>query len=143
MSMALQPHSPAEPKADSAALWPAPSVRRWICLAYAVAWTIALLVPMPIHAPRETALGEGLFTFSKSLHVLAYSLFTFLVAWMRLPRLPRALLLAGLFGHAMLTEFLQWLLEDITHRTGQWSDVRLDSIGIVLGVVLAWKLWRA
>lgn len=122
--------------------WPSLSFRRRLCLAYALAWTTALLMPVPFHADPDTALAEGLFTFSKALHISAYALFTLLAAWMwLLPRWSRLFLVAGLFGHGMLTEFLQWVLHDISHRTGQWSDVGLDSIGITLGVVMSWKWW--
>lgn len=121
--------------------WPSLTFRRWLWLAYALSWTVALLVPLPFQAEPGTALAQQIFTFSKSLHVLAYTLFTVLAAWMWLPRTARLFLLLGLYGHAMLTEFLQWVLHDLTHRTGQWSDVALDSIGVTLGVIVAWKWW--
>ena len=122
---------------------PSLSIRRIIWLVYAVAWTVALLVPVPIHPPPESGLQLPLWASSKSLHVAAYALFTGLAAWMRLPRRQRIPLLLLLVGHTMLTEYLQWVLRDITHRTGQWSDVGLDCIGIAVGVVLTWKRWRA
>jgi hypothetical protein len=43
----------------------------------------------------------------------------------------------------LLTEYLQYLTYDFFHRTGKWSDVGLDCIGIVLGIALTCKLWFA
>jgi hypothetical protein len=117
------------------------SVRRWFFAIYAVAWTISLEVPMPIQLPPDSDYREPLFTFSKSVHVAAYALFTILAASMRLPPWQRGVVLGLIVAHTMLTEYFQWVLADICHRTGQWRDVGLDLIGIMLGFALSWKWW--
>ncbi len=115
--------------------------RPWIFAIYAVAWTIALEVPTPIQIPPDSDYREPLFTFSKGLHICAYALLTILAAWMRLPVWQRGLVFAGIIAHTMMTEYCQHLLKEFCHRTGQWSDVGLDFIGITLGFVLTWKWW--
>jgi VanZ family protein len=122
--------------------WPRLTVRRWLCAFYALSWSIALIVPVPIK-PRDPSWVEPLWTFSKSLHVAAYAVFAGLCAWMLLPCRYRWLLIVLLLGHAMLTEYVQYLTHDFFGRTGQWSDVGLDAIGIVLGVSVMWKWWWA
>jgi hypothetical protein len=134
--------SPAEPLTLAApAPWPSLAFRRRLWLLYGLAWTVALLMPVPIQPPPESPLKEHIFTLSKALHVTAYALFTVLAGWMRMPRRYRVALLLVLIGHAMLTEWLQGVLENFSHRTGQWGDVGLDGIGIVVGLGLSWKWW--
>jgi VanZ family protein len=122
-------------------LYPSLAVRRWIFAIYAVAWTVALEMPVPIEMPTDPTYREPLFTFTKCLHVSAYALLTILAAWMRLPGWQRAIVLVLIIAHTMLTELGQFFLSDICHRTGQWSDVGLDLIGITIGFVLSWKWW--
>jgi hypothetical protein len=128
---------------DGALPRPSLSVRRWLWLLFTIAWTIALQVPKPFKETGYPPIDEGLFTFSKTVHVAAYAVFTVLSAWMALPVRYRWLLLVFLIGHAMLTEYVQYLLHDICGRTGQWSDVGLDAIGIGIGAACTWKSWRA
>ena len=136
-----QPQTTGEP--ISVPLRPSLAVRRWLWLLYAIAWTTALLMPVPFRLPPESGWLVPLFTFSKLLHICAYALFTGLSAWLRLAVPYRWLLLVLLVGHGMLTEYLQFLMRNISHRTGQWSDVVLDCFGISLGAALTWKWWRA
>jgi VanZ family protein len=138
-----QPHDSPSGKETSGVFWPSLTIRRWLWLAYAVAWTIALLAPVPLKNPPNPLVAEAVFTFSKALHVMAYALFTGLSAWMMLPLPFRWLLIIFLVGHGMLTELLQYLMHDLCGRTGQWSDVVLDCIGITIGVAVTWKWWRA
>lgn len=105
---------------------------------YAVAWTTALLVPLPIK-PATAASIEQVYWFGKALHVSAYVVMTGLTGWLPVPRGRRWLLLLFLSAHACLTEYLQWLLD--IGRTGCWSDVGLDHLGIALGLVVTGKLW--
>lgn len=100
------------------------------------------MVPLPLK-PWDASWIEPFWTFSKALHVAAYALFCALCAWMLVPRPYRWLLLVFLIGHAMLTEYVQYLMHDFFGRTGQWSDVGLDAIGIALGVALTWRWWAA
>lgn len=116
-------------------------MRRSLFAVYAVAWSISLEVPVPIKLAPDSDFREPLFTFSKCLHVAAYALFVVLAASMRLPPWQRGLVLGLIVAHTMLSEYFQWVLADICHRTGQWSDVGLDCIGITIGVALSWKWW--
>ena len=118
------------------------AVRRWVCALYALSWSVALIVPLPIKPPDPSWLVP-FWTFSKTVHVTAYALFAGLCAWMLVPRRYRWLLIVLLLGHAMLTEYAQYLLHDFFGRTGQWSDVGLDAIGIALGSAVTVKWWWA
>jgi len=100
------------------------------------------VVPVPLKPPDPSWI-EPIWMSSKTLHISAYALFTCLCAWMLVPRRYRWLLIGILLGHAMLTEFAQYLTHDLFGRTGQWSDVGLDTIGIAIGLALAWPWWRA
>jgi hypothetical protein len=134
---------PANVPATEPALWPPLPVRRWLWLLYALAWTTALLVPMPVDPPPP---GDGVparVIFGKTVHIMAYAVFTGLAGWMLLPGRFRWLLAGFLVGHGLLTEYLQYLTYEFFHRTGKWSDVGLDCIGIVLGIALTWKWWLA
>jgi hypothetical protein len=56
-----------------------------IWIAYAIAWSLALLTPQPIHV-RDAVLSEQPAIFSsKLLHVGGYLIFTILSGWLRLP----------------------------------------------------------
>jgi hypothetical protein len=117
-------------------------VRRWLCALYALSWSVALIVPLPIKPPDPSWI-PSFWTFSKTVHVTAYALFAALCGWMLVPRRYRGLLMVFLVGHGMLTEYVQYLTNDLFGRTGQWSDVGLDVIGIVLGVAVTWKWWSS
>src|SRR5436190_8050 len=108
-------------RVEASAWKPRLALRRWIWVLYALAWTTALLMPVPLPEHTDPRWAEPLFTFSKSLHIMAYALFTGLGAWMLLPGRYRWLLAIFLFGHAMMTEYLQYLTHDWFGRTGQWS----------------------
>jgi hypothetical protein len=118
------------------------SRRRWlIWLAYAAAWTTALLVPVPT-APWT--LGELHVDFklvlAKSLHVLAYIIFTILAGWLRMASRLRWLPLFVVMAHGTVTELLQRLTET---RSGLLTDVGLDHLGVALGLLVSWKWWTA
>jgi hypothetical protein len=123
-------------------LRPSLAVRYAVWLIFALAWTVALLVPAPTKGSDPRSL-ETMFTVSKVMHVGAYAVFAALAGWARPTAWLRWLLLGVLIGHAMLTEYLQMVLEEMTGRTGQWSDVGLDCVGIAVGVLLTWKSWFA
>jgi VanZ family protein len=122
--------------------FPPSSVRWLIWSAYAVAWTTALLVPVP-EMPAATGLQEPhyRFLFAKTVHVSAYALFTVLSAWLLVSPRYRWLLIGFLVAHAAGTEILQALLP--TGRTGCIEDVGIDLIGIALGLALSWRCWRS
>jgi len=115
---------------------------RWLLwFAYAAAWTVALVVPVP--DVQVLSFGEELidlrWLFAKSVHVSAYAVFAILtgllpVAWRW--RLP---LLFLLMLHGAGTE---WVQENFTtSRTGSLSDVLWDHLGIAVGCCVSWKWW--
>jgi len=109
-----------------------------IWIAYAIAWSLALLTPQPIHV-RDAVLSEQPAIFSSKLvHIGGYMIFTILSGWLRLPLPFRWSALAFLSLHALGTEYLQ---QFVPKRTPSLIDVGLDHIGIVLGLALTWKWW--
>lgn len=108
---------------------------RWSAWAvYALAWSLALLLPVP-EAGEELVGWENTFVFSKFVHVGGFTALTLL--GLALPGRWRwaGLAYASLF--AVLSEFLQWLLYEWMHRHGRWADVGLDHIGIGIGLLAA------
>lgn len=105
---------------------------------YVAAWTTALLVPVPIK-PATAEGVERVYWFGKTLHVMAYAVMTGLTGWLPVPRGRRWLFLLFLSAHGCITEYLQWLLD--IGRTGCWSDVGLDHLGIALGLAVTFRLW--
>jgi hypothetical protein len=76
----------------------------WVlCLAV---WTAALLTSKPAQVNRQLFPPELALILSKGLHISAYAFLAAFALWMTL-RPYRWLLLASLFVHAALTEFLQ------------------------------------
>jgi len=95
-----------------------------------IAWTVALLSPVP-HDSARSVLGSdwGVFLFGKTLHVGTYAVLTVLGGtaaafgrrwWWVLP---------GLVAHGALTEYLQGFVG----RGSRIEDVGLDSLGIAIG----------
>jgi VanZ family protein len=113
---------------------------RWpIWSGYAVAWSLALLTPQPVAVCDAVFAPDTGHLASKTLHISSYAVFTILSAWLR-ARLPwRWLLLAFLSLHGFLTEYLQHF---VPTRTPSWGDVGLDHLGILIGLLVAWKWWR-
>jgi len=126
--------------ANAAALWPTRKVRVLIWGCYVVAWTTALLVPVPPPPVEALRDPDVQFTLAKTLHVAAYALLAILTGWLRLGGPWRWLLLVGLFGHGVLTEFFQWYFPALG-RTGCVPDVIRDWVGVTLGLILSWKWW--
>jgi len=126
---------------------PAPAVRlptrrRWlIWLAYAALWTTALLVPVPSEPWTLGDLRINLkLVLAKTLHVLAYAVFTVLAGWLRVPGRLRWLPLFVVMAHGTITELLQRLT---VTRTGLLTDVGFDNLGVALGLLVSWKWWTA
>ena len=134
-------------------------VWRWlIWLIFGILWTWALLYPDPEGLVRALFLADAedanevepfrreLFhaiisgTFSKTLHVLAYTVFTVLSGWVKVPWRFRGWLLVFLSLHAFGTEFLQSFTAT---RHPSLRDAGLDHLGIVLGLGLAYRWWMA
>ena len=113
---------------------------RWILwFLYVAAWSAALLTPHPAMIAGSVIPDDTLrFITAKSLHVGAYFMLTVLTAWQRVPRPWMWLLLAFPTLHALASEGLQ---NFIPLRTGTWSDVAIDHVGIALGLIVTWKWW--
>lgn len=117
---------------------PSPALRWLVWLAFFVAWTVALLVPIP-DTPMPVGDGPDLkWLIGKPLHVSAYAFLTILATWLPLQSRRRLLMPLVLLVHAGATEFLQNFVE----RTGSVRDVLLDWLGIALGLVITWRWWR-
>jgi VanZ family protein len=110
----------------------------WLFLVSVVAWTIALVMPIPGKSSEVLGGDRNKFLFAKILHALAYTYLTVLAGMIH--RTPRQgwLLLAGLSAHAFLTEFLQLFV----NRGASWRDVGIDHIGVALGLIISHRLWR-
>ena len=104
------PQALDSPPANSRPLVVSITAWRILWILYAIAWTTALEVPVPIDTVGHPEWQAPVFTFSKCVHLSAFTLFVYLGARMCLPGNARWPLLAFFFGHAMLTEYLQYLL---------------------------------
>ena len=116
---------------------------RWlIWLTYVVAWTAALVLPVPDTGDWTVEeLGIDFRTvFAKSVHVGAYAVMTGLTAWLRVPVRYRPVLVLFLMAHGTATELLQLT---VSHRSGQLTDVAFDNLGVMLGMLLTWRWWSA
>lgn len=114
---------------------------RWsIWLVYVVAWTIALIAPVPETGDWTVEeLGIDFKTlFAKSVHVAAYAALTALTAWLRTPMRYRPWLVLFLMAHGTATELLQLT---VSHRSGRLTDVAFDNLGVMLGMLLTWRWW--
>jgi len=103
-----------------------------------VAWTVALLRPVPAEAVHAVGGPEPSFWLGKTLHVGVYACLAVLTAWLPLSRRWRFILLAGLFLHGGATEFFQ---QFVPGRTASIRDVGLDTLGSCAGVCLSWRRW--
>ena len=112
---------------------------RWLLwAAYVALWTTALLTTFPLAVRDRIVPAQYGFPASKTLHVAAYAVFTVLTGWLPLSRRWRWGVLGLVALHAWGTEYVQ----QFVGRTGSLRDVGLDHAGIVLGLLLSWKLWR-
>jgi VanZ family protein len=101
-------------------------------------WTIALLVPIPKEPAQVLGDDFNKLIFAKSLHASAYAFLTILAGLMTATRRQRWWLLALLSFHGFATEFLQLFVD----RGASWNDVRIDHIGIFVGLLISWRCWR-
>ncbi len=86
------------------------------------------------------AADAALFAFRKGVHVVGYAALAAAAAWAIGPEAKRRWAAAACFalGTAIADE---WIQSSSLTRTGQASDVAIDSVGIALG--LAAFSWRA
>jgi VanZ family protein len=106
------------------------------CLCVAL-WTVALLTLFPVQINQDITPEALRFPVAKCLHVSAYAFLTIYLSWLPLRRW-RWLLLAFLSLHAAGTEFFQ---QYVPGRTGTFSDVLIDHVGLALGLALTWRHW--
>src|SRR4051794_22120505 len=110
---------------------PGKSPRRWLWAVWVIwmlVWTILLETPDPARIDREMIAPHTRLPVGKILHVVMYAALTMLSAAVPIPRW-RWLLLVFLVLHGMATEYGQTY---VPGRTGSWSDVAIDSLGIAL-----------
>ena len=119
--------------------------RWWILGLFAVAWTAALLYPEVPDVGLESTheLLEIRTLIGKAVHVSAYAVLAGLAGWVRAPVRYRTLLVFGVMAHATATELGQWWMHEMewSRRHGQLTDVALDNLGILLGLMATWKWW--
>ena len=109
---------------------------KWWAVALVI-WTGLLVTPGDwFGAAATTKVGEiGL---GKLLHVGAYALLAGSAGW--LPGSPhrRTAIALGLILHGGLTELIQ---TQVPARCGCWTDVGIDSVGVLLGWLTTY-CWR-
>jgi len=103
---------------------------RWALLLLAALITVLALVPAP---PQQMDLG-----WDKLNHVFAFAVLAVcaVFGW-RSPRAARLAVLLALLAFGGAIELLQL---QVPNRSGEWSDLGADAIGIGLGALLA-LLW--
>jgi VanZ family protein len=107
----------------------------WVAVAL---WTAALLTSYPVLLSQQVLPPAAGFPAAKALHVIAYAGLAGLIPWLSVPLGWRWALLAFLSLHAAGTEFLQ---QFVPHRTGSLTDVAIDHVGLVVGIITTWKGW--
>lgn len=118
-----------------------PARRWWLWGWFTLAWTAALLVPLPQQDWDLNSLRLNLkFLVAKGIHVSMYALLALLSGWLRVCLRRRWLLMFFLMAHASVTELLQLV---VIHRSGSLTDVLFNHLGIAMGVALSWRWWSA
>jgi len=104
---------------------------RWALLLLAALITVLALVPAP---PRQMDLG-----WDKLNHVFAFAALAVcaVFGWRGGSRAARLAVLLGLLAFGGAIELVQL---QVPNRSGEWSDLGADAIGIGLGALLA-LLW--
>ena len=116
-----------------------PRLRWTVWLVYLTVLTAILLSPKPVEVARDALPPETLSWASKGVHVTAYAALVVLSAWLGLSARASRPLLAFLSAHACATEFLQ---QFVPGRSGSWTDVGFNHLGLYLGLVVSWPWWR-
>jgi len=103
---------------------------RWTLLLLAMLITVLALLPVP---PRQADLG-----WDKLNHVLAFAALAVcaVLGW-RESRAARLAVLLALLAFGGAIELMQL---QVPNRSGEWTDLGADAIGIGLGTLLA-LLW--
>ncbi len=103
------------------------------CVSLLIAWTWALLTPIPKGAVEVLGGTTASFLFAKTLHVSVYATLAFLVVLLPLRRNYRLISLALIVLHGATTEYLQRFVES---RTSSFRDFGLDTCGALLGTLV-------
>jgi VanZ family protein len=119
--------------------------RKWawiVWLSFVVIWTALLCSPIPRSAERvvgdlDISRRE---VAAKVVHVCGYALLALLTGWLRVPWRFRVPLMFLVMAHAAATELIQ---RQVAGRSGQLTDVGLDHVGVLFGLLLSWKWWSA
>jgi VanZ family protein len=117
----------------------------WRAWLFRALWLVALIVlSFGLLTTEAAEATEGMmseemsFGVSKTVHILAFTSMTVLLAFSRWPLAVAWGGVGFLIAYAGLTEYLQTL---IPGRTGTVRDVALDCSGILLGLLLTYWLW--
>ncbi|OWK35989.1 VanZ family protein [Fimbriiglobus ruber] len=107
-------------------------------------WTWKLLEPNPVPEPvlgELRSVYDSLpFLLAKTLHMTGYAVLAALcVVWVP-TRAGKWWAMGLLVAHGATTEFLQYYLD--WGRTGRVTDVLIDTTGITIGALAAWRFWR-
>src|SRR5438309_11354009 len=120
---------------------------RWrIWGAYALVWTAALLMPIPIQGDWRGVIDlqfDLKYVVAKVAHVSAYALLAVLTGWLRAPVTQRFLLMFLLMAHATVTELDQEAIFEVAGSGGEQHDVGSGDPGIARGVLLSGKWWSS
>jgi hypothetical protein len=109
-------------------------------LAVFIVWTLLLVTPGN-WLPGGGRIGSftGI-TYGKLLHLTAYAALAGSAGWLRGTLTRRTLISLSMILHGGLTELAQ---TQVPYREGCWSDVGLDSIGVVIGLLASRWWWPA
>lgn len=108
-----------------------PIVFRWL----AIVWTIIMLIGCL--TPHDELPGELVEFNDKLLHAVIFA--PFVVLWILAGFRMDYVFVAGILFGALI-EGLQYILP--INRSADWVDLAADTLGVVLGVAIAWVILR-
>ena len=112
-----------------------PTVQRLIQAAFVLGLVVITWLALSPHPPRSLNTG-----WDKSNHALAFGSLAFSSVWARWRRPQQwGVLVAALLAYGGAIEIAQTFLPP---RSGEWVDLLADSVGIALGLALAWPVTR-
>jgi len=100
-----------------------------------IAWTWALLIPIPGEVVKRVGGPTGSLIISKTLHGGVYATLGFITLSLPLPRKWRLALFGLIIAHGGATEYLQ---QFVPGRHSSWWDVALDTAGVLSGAGIYW-----
>lgn len=112
-----------------------PTVHLAVFLVAVVAWTVALLSPVPQDSARKVLGSQfGVFLFAKTVHVGAYAALTILGGSAAHFGRKWVWLMPALVLHGAVTEYCQ----QFVGRGSRVEDVALNTLGVALGGLVIW-----